>query len=96
MHANPTHREARISARMDAALKQQGDAILAQIGVKPSQAITMFYAQIVQQRGIPFDVRLPNETTRAALAEDVSDSPAFTSVEALMADLAEQPINTSE
>lgn len=64
--------EARISSRIDSDLKKKGDSILAEIGVKPSQAITMFYKQIVRQRGLPFETRIPNEETIKAMQEDLS------------------------
>ena len=79
--------EARISSRIDAELKQKGDSILAEIGVKPSQAITMFYKQIVRQRGLPFETRIPNEETIKAMQEDLSSKKGFSSVEELMKDL---------
>ena len=79
--------EARISSRIDAELKNKADSILAQIGIKPSQAITMFYTQIVRQRGIPFELKVPNEETIQALNEDVSKNKAYNSVDALMVDL---------
>ena len=79
--------EARISSRIDASLKLQAESTLAQLGIKPSQAITMFYTQIVQHRGIPFPLKVPNAETIKALNEYVSNQPAFHSVEALMADL---------
>ena len=79
--------EAHISSRIDAELKNKADSILAKIGIKPSQAITMFYTQIVKQRGIPFELKVPNEATIQALEEDVSNNKAFSSVKALMADL---------
>ena len=81
--------EARISSRIDAGLKLQADSILAQLGIKPSQAITMFYTQIVRHRGIPFELKVPNVETIHALNEDVSNQPTFHSVEALIADLDE-------
>ena len=61
--------DARISSRIDANLKQQADRILAEIGLKPSQAITLFYTQIVRQKGLPLDLKLPNEELEAAIAE---------------------------
>ena len=79
--------EARISSRIDAELKNKADSILDQIGIKPSQAITMFYTQIVRQRGIPFELKVPNEETIQALNEDVSKNKAYNSVDALMIDL---------
>lgn len=79
--------EARISSRIDAELKQKGDSILAEFGVKPSQAITMFYKQIVRQHGLPFETRMPNEESIKAMKEDLSAKKSFSSVEALMEDL---------
>lgn len=57
------------------------------MGIRPSQAITMFYTQIVRQGGIPFELKVPNEETIAALEEDVSGKKTFHSVEALMEEL---------
>lgn len=33
------------------------------MGVKPSQAIKMFFRQVKETRSIPFDVKLPNKET---------------------------------
>ena len=79
--------EARISSRIDTQLKQEGDAILAGMGLKPSQAIKMFYHQIVMHRGLPFEAKIPNKETVAAMNEDLSKKKRFSSVEALMKDL---------
>ena len=86
--------DARISTRIDAELKEQADGILAELGLKPSQAISLFYAQIVRHRGIPFDLKLPNAETQAAIDEAKSSefaqgSPRFSSVDALFSDLDE-------
>ncbi len=67
--------EARISTRIDAALKSEAETILAELGVKPSQAIAMFYAQIKLQRGIPLELKIPNEETVEAIEE--VRSPGF-------------------
>ena len=45
--------------RIDPELKEQAEAILNALGVPVSTAITMFYKQIVLQRGIPFKAKLP-------------------------------------
>ena len=80
-------RAARISSRIDAELKRKADSILSRIGIKPSQAINMFYSQIVRQGGIPFELKIPNEETVAALNEDVSEQKTFHSAETFLADL---------
>ncbi len=48
-----------VYARIDTGLKDNAEAILAQLGITPSSAITMLYSQIVLQNGMPFDLRLP-------------------------------------
>jgi len=84
--------DARISSRIDRDLKEQAEAILAELGIKSSQAISMFYAQIVSHRGIPFELKVPNEETIAAV-EELMDPIArkkakrSTSVKGLMVDL---------
>ena len=62
-------RAASIHARIDPILKQNAEKILHQLGLNTSQAINAFYAQIVHVRGIPFELRLPNEETIAAMKE---------------------------
>jgi DNA-damage-inducible protein J len=84
--------EARISSRINADLKREADAILAEIGMKPSQAITLFYTQIVRQRGIPLSLKVPNVALEDAMRE--ARDPSFkktarryASVDAFMSDL---------
>lgn len=61
--------DARISSRIDPELKRKSEAILAEIGIKPSQAISMFYTQIVRQRGLPLELKIPNDETLEAMRE---------------------------
>ena len=79
--------EAQINSRIDAELKKQGDSILAELGINSSQAITLFYRQIVRQRGLPLAISMPNDETIEALNEDLSEQRRFSSIEALMDDL---------
>ncbi len=51
---------ANLYARIEPDLKEQAEAILSALGVPASNAITMFYKQIVLHRGLPFDVTLPS------------------------------------
>lgn len=48
-----------VSTRIEPELKEQAERILAALGIPASNAITMFYRQIVMQKGLPFDVKLP-------------------------------------
>lgn len=50
---------ANLYARIEPELKEQAEGILLSLGIPASNAITMFYKQIVLQRGLPFEVKLP-------------------------------------
>ena len=50
---------ANMYARIEPDLKSQAETILAALGISASNAITMFYKQIVLQKGLPFEVKLP-------------------------------------
>lgn len=58
-----------IRARVEPALKQRAEAMLEQLGLSPTTAITLFYRQVVQAQGLPFRVRLPNAETRQAMED---------------------------
>jgi DNA-damage-inducible protein J len=58
-----------LNTRIDPSLKTKAERILSGVGVTASQAITMFYRQVVIRKGIPFDVCIPNDETIAALRE---------------------------
>lgn len=48
-----------VYARIDANLKENAEDILNKLGISPSNAIGMFYSQIVLNNGIPFELKLP-------------------------------------
>jgi len=48
-----------IRARVEPALKRDVEAIFKKLGVSPSEAITLFLAQVKLHQGMPFPVRLP-------------------------------------
>ena len=75
-----------VQARMEPELKTRAKEVLATLGLTESAAISLFYAQIINQNGIPFELKVPNAETRAALAEDLSDAPRFDTVEELFED----------
>lgn len=52
-------KSANLYARIEPDLKEQAETILAALGIPASNAITMFYRQIILQKGLPFDVKLP-------------------------------------
>jgi DNA-damage-inducible protein J len=58
-----------VRARVDAGLKSDAESILSQLGLSTSDAITLFLTQVKLNRGLPFAIRLPNETTNETTNE---------------------------
>lgn len=54
---------AMIRARIEPDLKSEAEEILGQLGLTVTQAIGLFYRQLVLQQRVPFDLALPNKTT---------------------------------
>ncbi len=50
---------ANIFARVEPHIKEQSEAILTELGIPMSNAVSMFLKQVVLQRGIPFEMKLP-------------------------------------
>lgn len=45
---------------MEPDLKEKAEAILSMLGISSSSAINMFYKQIILQKGLPFEVKIPD------------------------------------
>ena len=58
-----------VRARIDTQLKQEVEDILKQIGLTTSQAITLFMNKIKNERGIPFELKVPNALTLQAMED---------------------------
>ena len=56
-------KEAMIRARIEPHLKAEAESIFEELGLSITQAITLFYRQVKLNRGLPFEVRIPNQTT---------------------------------
>jgi addiction module RelB/DinJ family antitoxin len=48
-----------VFARVEPDLKTQAESVLGELGIPMSNAISLYLRQIVLQRGIPFEVKLP-------------------------------------
>lgn len=55
---------ATVRARIDPRLKKGAEEVLEELGLSSTQAINLFYRQIRLRKGLPFDVVIPNSTTR--------------------------------
>jgi DNA-damage-inducible protein J len=63
------NKSAMIRARVDPKLKDEVEDVFEQLGLSVTQAITLFYQQVRLNRGLPFDVRIPNAITQRTFAE---------------------------
>jgi DNA-damage-inducible protein J len=77
-----------VRSRIEPEIKDRATAVLASCGLNLSDAIRLFLRQVVAQDGLPFEIKMPNATTRAAMQEARSIRKAkFDSAQALINDL---------
>lgn len=74
---------AMIMARTEPALKADAEKILKKLGLSTTEAINLFLSQVRLQKGLPFDVKIPNKTTLKAMkdAEEGKDLTAYKSLD---------------
>lgn len=60
-------KSATVRARVNPRLKHDVESVLGKVGLSMSEAIVLFMSQVKLNKGMPFDVRIPNETTRKTL-----------------------------
>ena len=58
-----------IRARVEPELKSQAEEIFSELGLSPTEAITLFYTQVTLHRGLPFAARIPNTETIEVLRQ---------------------------
>ena len=65
-------KSANLYARIEPDVKEQAENILSALGIPASNAINMFYKQIILQRGLPFEVKIPSAkpVDMSALSEE--------------------------
>jgi DNA-damage-inducible protein J len=77
-----------VRARIDSNTKKRAAEALEAMGLSISDAIRLLMMRVADERRLPFDVKVPNATTRKAMAElEAGKGKRFGSVDALMADL---------
>ena len=60
---------ATVRARMEPELKKETERILNQLGLNTTEAIRIFFKQVKLQRGLPFEMKIPNESTHQAIVD---------------------------
>jgi DNA-damage-inducible protein J len=60
---------AMVRARIDEHLKDEAAAVLAEMGLTVSDIVRMTLTRIAKDKALPFELKVPNAETRAAMAE---------------------------
>lgn len=77
-----------VRARIDIDTKERAADALEAMGLTISDAIRLLMLRVADERRLPFDVKVPNATTRKAIAElEAGKGKQFSSIDDLMADL---------
>lgn len=61
--------DAIVKSRIEPGLKADAELVLEELGLSVSDVIRLTLRQIVARRGLPFDVKIPNEVTIGAIKE---------------------------
>ena len=82
--------------RIEPELKAEAETVLSRLGLKPTEYIRMALSQLVLHKGLPFDARIPNEDTIAALEEPAHNLRQSDSTREVFADLANLPLTDEQ
>jgi len=58
---------ATIQARVDPEIKKNAQKILRALNISMSEAISIYLTQVTRYKGIPFEIKIPNELTDRTL-----------------------------
>ena len=82
-------KNATIQARVDPETKAEAQSILRALHIPLSEAISMFLKQVVFHKGLPFEVKIPNELTAKTIDKSEAGEDLYTasSVDELLEEL---------
>lgn len=58
-----------VRARIDERLKDEAAAVLAEMGLTVSDVVRMTLTRVAKDKALPFELKVPNAETRAAITE---------------------------
>ena len=58
-----------VRARIDETLKNEAAAVLAEMGLTVSDVVRMTLTRVAKDKALPFELKVPNAETRAAMEE---------------------------
>lgn len=87
-------KSANLYARIEPDVKEQAEGILAILGISASNAINMFYKQIILHKGIPFEVKIP--AVKHVSVADLSEAELNAEMEKGYADMVSGRTKTAK
>lgn len=85
---------ANLYVRIEPDVKEQAESILSALGIPASNAINMFYKQIILNRGLPFDVKIP--TVKPINVVELTEAELNAELEKGYADMLEGRTKTAK
>jgi len=80
-----------LHCKIKAPIKRKAKKVFDELGINMTDAIRLFLTQVTIQKAIPFDIRMPNETTinamKEAEKENIASLKSYSSAKELFADL---------
>lgn len=79
---------ATVHIRVDEKVKEKATVALSKMGLSISDAVRILLVRVAAEKALPFEIRVPNRVTRAAMeAGERGEVSRARSVAAMMADL---------
>ena len=79
-------KSANLYVKIEQIVKEQAESILSALGIPASNAINMFYKQIILNRGLPFEIKIP--AVKTVNAAELTEIELNTELEKGYADMA--------
>jgi len=57
------------SIKLDVEIKTKAKEIFKELGITMGEAVNIFLSQVALQKGLPFEVKIPNDETKKAIEE---------------------------
>ena len=57
------------SIKLDVEVKAKAKEIFKELGITMGEAVNIFLSQVALHKGLPFEVKIPNEETKKAIEE---------------------------
>ncbi len=87
-------RTSNIFARVEPEVKKQAELVLEQLGIPMSKAIELFLRQVALQRGMPFELKLPQSKLQSISA--LTEEQLHAEIEKGLSDLIDGKVVSAE